>query len=139
MSLTSVTVTPQFHRSTHQICHRTPGTDGLPFLDTLSKPTSNSIESTIYRKPTHADRYLGFNSNHLISAKLSVIHTLIHRVKQVCSIENKVIFFQTLYWQKREFPRWDSNLTPLICRTSALTARPQRIPVLPITYPSDLL
>ena len=28
---------------------------------------------------------------------------------------------------------------PLVCRTSTLTARPQRIPVLPITYPSDLL
>ena len=54
-----------------------PGIDGLPFLDTLSKPTPNSIESTGYRKPTHTDRYLDYNSNHPISAKLSVIHTLI--------------------------------------------------------------
>ena len=29
--------------------------------------------------------YLDYNSNHPISAKLSVIHTLIHRAKQVCS------------------------------------------------------
>ena len=36
-----------------------PGTDGLPFLDTLTKPTYNSIESTVY--------------------------TLTHRAKQVCS------------------------------------------------------
>ena len=28
-----------------------PGTDGLPFLDTLTKPTPNSIESTVHRKP----------------------------------------------------------------------------------------
>ena len=35
-----------------------PGTDGLPFLDTLTKPTPNSIESTVYRKPSHTDRYL---------------------------------------------------------------------------------
>ena len=63
-----------------------PGTDGLPFLDTLTKPTLNSIESTVYRKPTHTDRYLYYNSNCPISAKLSVIHTLIHRAKQVCSI-----------------------------------------------------
>ena len=61
------------------------GTDGLPFLDTLTKPTPNSTESTVYRKPTHTDRYLDYNSNHPISAKLSVIHTLIHRAKQVCS------------------------------------------------------
>ena len=56
-----------------------PGTDGLPFLDTLTKPTPTSIESTVYRKPTHTDRYLDYNSNHPISAKLSVIHTLTHR------------------------------------------------------------
>ena len=62
-----------------------PGTDGLPFLDTLTKPTPNSIEFTVYRKPYHTDRYLDYISNHPISAKLSVIHTLIHRAKQVCS------------------------------------------------------
>ena len=62
-----------------------PGTDGLFFLDTLTKSTSNSIESTVYRKPTHTDGYLNYNSNHPISAKLFVIHTLIHRPKQVCS------------------------------------------------------
>ena len=28
-----------------------PGTDGLLFLDTLTKPTPNSIESTVYRNP----------------------------------------------------------------------------------------
>ena len=62
-----------------------PGIDGLPFLDTLTKPNPNSIESTVYSKPTHTDRYLDYKFNHLISAKLSVIHTLIHRAKQVCS------------------------------------------------------
>ena len=60
-------------------------TDGLPSLDTLTKPTPNSIESTVYRKPTHTDRYLDYNSNYPISAKLSVIHTLTHRDKQLCS------------------------------------------------------
>ena len=45
-----------------------PGTGGLSFLDTLTKPPSNSIESTVYRKPTHTDRYLDNNSNHPTSA-----------------------------------------------------------------------
>ena len=62
-----------------------PGTNGLPFLDTLTKPTSNSIESAVYRNPTHRDRYLDYNSNHPISAILYFIHTLIHRAKEVCS------------------------------------------------------
>ena len=66
-----------------------PGTDGLPFLDTLTKPTPNSIESTVYRTPTHTDRYLDYNSNQPISAKLSVLHTLIHRAKQVGSTPAK--------------------------------------------------
>ena len=48
-----------------------PRTDRLPFLDTLTKPTANSIKSTVYRKTTHTDRYLDCNSNHPISAKLS--------------------------------------------------------------------
>ena len=54
-----------------------PGRDEIPFLDTLTKLTPNSIESTVYRKPTHTDRYLDFKTNHPISAKLCVIHTLI--------------------------------------------------------------
>ena len=56
-------------------------TDTHSFLDTLTKSTHNSIESTVYRKPTHTDRYLDYNSNHPISAQLFVIHTLIHRAK----------------------------------------------------------
>ena len=76
---------PQFHRSTYQIHHRTPRNRWDSFLDTLAKHTPKSIESTVYRKPTHTDRYLDYNSNHSISAKLSVIHTLTHRAKQVHS------------------------------------------------------
>ena len=78
-----------------------PGTDGLPFLDTLTKPTANSIKSKVYRKPTHTDRYLDYHTNHSISAKLSVIHTLIHRAKQVClhlnSLPGKWITFTKSY------------------------------------------
>ena len=58
-----------------------PGTDGLPFLDNQTKPTPNSIESIVYRKTTHTDRYLDYNSNHPISVKLSVIHILIQTAK----------------------------------------------------------
>ena len=76
---------PQFHRSTHEILHRTLRMNGLPFLDTMTKPLLTPLNPQSYRKPTHTDRYLDYNSNPPISAKLSVIHTLIHRAKQVCS------------------------------------------------------
>ena len=40
--------------------------------------------------------------------------------------------------RKGNFPQWDSNPMPFVCRMSALTARPHRIPNLSqITYPSD--
>ena len=39
------------------------GTDGLPFLDTLTKCTPNSIECTVYRKPSHTEMYLDYSSN----------------------------------------------------------------------------
>ena len=76
------------------------GIDGIPFLDNLAKTTPNSIESTIYRKPTHTDRYLDYKCNNPISAKLSVIHILLHRTKQVCStpeFSQKLIFFTKSY------------------------------------------
>ena len=56
-----------------------PETDGLLLLDTLTKPTPSCIESIVYRKPTNTDRCIDYNSNHPISAKLSVIHYLIYR------------------------------------------------------------
>ena len=97
-----------------------PGTDGLPFLDTLTKPTPNTIESTVYRKPIHTDRYLDYNSYHPISAKLSVIHTLTHRAKQVCSnlnsLQRKWITFTKSYktttTQHSSFNKANPNRNP---------------------------
>ena len=43
-----------------------PGTDGFPFLETLTKHTPHCIESTVYRKPTDTGRYLDYSSNHTI-------------------------------------------------------------------------
>ena len=64
-----------------------PGTDGsIPFLDTKVKPgPGNTIHTTVYRKPTHTDQYLHWDSNHFITAKNSVYNTLARRVKVVSS------------------------------------------------------
>ena len=58
----------------------------LPFLDTivLIQP-DNSLLTSVYRKPTHIDLYLQWDSHHHLSAKYSVINTLRHRAKTVCS------------------------------------------------------
>ena len=58
----------------------------IPFLDTTVKPEANgSLSITVYRKPTCTDQYLQWDSHHNLSAKFSVIHTLSHRAKTVCS------------------------------------------------------
>ena len=58
----------------------------IPFLDTTVKPEADgTLSITVYKKPTHSDQYLQWDSHHHLSAKFSVIHTLSHRVKMVCS------------------------------------------------------
>ena len=58
----------------------------LSFLDTLiQKQLDNSLLTSVYRKPTHTDLYLQWNSHHHLSAKYSIINTLKHRAKTVCS------------------------------------------------------
>ena len=61
------------------------GEGGIPFLDTFPKPQGEGIAISVYRKPTHTDRYLDFNSSHLISAKRAVVRALMDRAKNVCS------------------------------------------------------
>ena len=54
----------------------------LAFLDTkISRKEDGTIDIAIYRKPTHTDQYLHFDSHHPISHKLSVIRTLTHRAE----------------------------------------------------------
>ena len=56
----------------------------IPFLDTFPRPSGNEIITSVHRKPTHTDRYLDFNSNHLKSAKHAVVRALTDRAKNVC-------------------------------------------------------
>ena len=60
----------------------------IPFLDTLVTPCSDgSLSTRVYRKPTHTDLYLQWDSHHTIAAKYSVVSTLHHRAKAVCSTQ----------------------------------------------------
>ena len=56
------------------------------FLDTIVKADADgTLSITVYRKPTHTDQYLQWDSHHHLSAKFNVIHTLCHRASTVCS------------------------------------------------------
>ena len=64
----------------------TQGNGAIPFLDTLVTPLADSsLSITVYHKPTHTDQYLQWDSHQSLSAKYSVIGTLIHRAKTVCT------------------------------------------------------
>ena len=51
----------------------------------LNQRHDGTLSITVYRKPTHTNQYLQWDSHHHLSAKFSVIHTLSHRASTVCS------------------------------------------------------
>ena len=58
----------------------------MPFLDILITPEEDgSLETSMFRRPTHTDLYLQWDSHHTIPSKYSVTGTLYHRAKTVCS------------------------------------------------------
>ena len=60
--------------------------EDIPFLDTIVKPEADSkLSITVYRKSTHTDQYLQWDSHHHLSANYSVINTLTHRAQTVCN------------------------------------------------------
>ena len=62
------------------------GNGAIPFLDTLVTPEAdNSLSTTVYHKTTHTDKYIQWDSHHNLSAKYSIIGTLTHRAKTVCT------------------------------------------------------
>ena len=58
----------------------------LPFLDVLVLPKEDgSLNSTVFRKATHTDLYLQWDSHHTLPSKYSVVGTLLHRANTICS------------------------------------------------------
>ena len=58
----------------------------IPFLDIFIIPDEEgSLKTTVYRKLTHTDMYLQWDSNHTVSSKYSVVGSLHHRAKTVFS------------------------------------------------------
>ena len=53
----------------------------ISFLDTLITRQGNIHKIDVFRKPTHTDRYLDFNSHHDFKHKISTARTLINRLQ----------------------------------------------------------
>ena len=82
----------------------------IPFLDSLVKPEAdNSLSITMYRKPTHTDQYLQWDSHHNLATKYSVVSTLTHRARTVCTrpeLLNKEINHLRKFLTKCKYPKW---------------------------------
>ena len=85
----------------------------MPFLKSLFTPLAdNSLSITVYHKLTHTDQYLQWDSHHNLSTKYSIIVTLTHRAKIVCT---RPEVFQTELQHLRDalarckYPNWAIN------------------------------
>jgi hypothetical protein len=65
--------------------------NSLPFLDCLITIKDSRLQTKVYRKPTHTDQYLAFDSNHPLIHKLGVIRTLQHRANTVISEPSEIV------------------------------------------------
>ena len=85
----------------------------IPFLDTLVTPQADhSLSITVYHKPTHTCQYLQLDSNHNLSAKYSIIGTLNHRAKTICTtpeLLNEELEHLREALEKCKYPRWAIN------------------------------
>ena len=82
----------------------------IPFLDILVKPEAdNTLSRIVYRKPTHTDQYLQWNSYYNLAAKYSVLSTLTHIARTVC-IKPKLLNNETQHLRKSmtkcKYPKW---------------------------------
>ena len=65
--------------------------DGISFLDTLNQVNDDgSICTKVYRKPTHSELYLQFDSHHPVQHKSAVARTLFSRATKICSNSNEL-------------------------------------------------
>ena len=60
----------------------------IAFLDVeIHLKEDKHVKLMIYRKKTHTDQYLNFESNHHISQKLGIINTFQHRINTIITEE----------------------------------------------------
>ena len=85
----------------------------MPFLVTLvTSQDDGTLTTSVYRKPTHTDLYLQWDSHHNLASKYSVINTLICKAKAVCSksklLEEEMKHLHEVL-QQCKYPKWAIN------------------------------
>ena len=106
-----------------------PKEDGsIPFLDMLIIPDEEGrLNTKVYRKPTHTDQYLHWDSHHSITSKYSVIGTLYHRARTVCSNQDYLEseekhLIKSL--NRCKYPKWALNRVKIKSQTAQKKNKP---------------
>ena len=85
----------------------------MPFLDVLITPAKDgSLSTSVFGKPTHTDLYLQWDRHHTLTSKYSMIGTLQHRAKTICS--NPILLWKEEHHLKNtlkkcKYPIWALN------------------------------
>ena len=64
--------------------------NSIAMLDTQIHRDGDKLSFSVYRKPTHTDQYLQFDSHQPLEHKLGVIRTLTHRANTICSSDSAI-------------------------------------------------
>ena len=91
------------------------------FLDVLIIPDEEgNLKNTVYRKPTHTD--LQWVSNHTVSSRYSVLGSLQHRARTICS-NNEVLKLKEQHLEEAlrrcKYPAWAINKAKMKTKTAA--------------------
>ena len=107
-----------------QFTSEEPRPDGsIPFLDIwLTSGVDGSTTTSVFRKPTHTDLYMQWDSHHASSSKYSVIGTLHHRANTICS--SPELLQQEEHHLKKvltkcKYPVWALNSVKIRMKTPA--------------------
>ena len=77
----------------------------ISFLDTAITRIHDRIQVSMYRKPTHTDKYLDFNSHHPAQHTRSVVNTLLEKAKNIPSTragqDNRELKQRRRQWQRK--------------------------------------
>ena len=73
-----------------QFTYKTEQQGTIAFLDTkTTRKTNGSIVINVYRKPTHTDKYLAFDSHHHVQHKRAAARTLLDQASTIPSTDEE--------------------------------------------------
>ncbi|XP_046562355.1 uncharacterized protein LOC124271301 [Haliotis rubra] len=90
----------------------------LPFLDVALQSTDKGLVTSVYRKPSHTDQYINYNSCHHPQIKQAIIATLTRRAKLICHPDN---LNSEIDYLKRTFTALNGYPARLVSRTITKT------------------